>query len=139
MVPLIFVNLSLVVGIMQLLVMKLSVLSPLYPLLCSYAPMVVLFCFDLYDRDCSNVLEAAEIAKMLRDLYGRNFDKNKRALKSVAFPFLLPPSFPIPPHSPLDSTTTLSMEHIKLLHQQNFVNLQKTIQHYFSQRLKCRD
>jgi hypothetical protein len=50
---------------------------------------VVLFCFDLYDRDCSNVLEASEIAKMLRDLYGRNFDKNKRAMKSVSFP----PSF----------------------------------------------
>jgi hypothetical protein len=139
-VPLIFVNLSLVVGIMQLLVMKLSVLSaPSSSLF--LRSMVVLFCFDLYDRDCSNVLEAAEIAKMLRDLYGRNFDKNKRALKSVAFPFLLPPSLsaPPPPHSPLDSTTTLSMEHIKLLHQQNFVNLQKTIQHYFSQRLKCKD
>jgi hypothetical protein len=45
---------------------------------------LVLFGFDLYDRDCSNVLEATEIAKMLHDLYGKNFEKNKRALKSVA-------------------------------------------------------
>lgn len=42
---------------------------------------LVLFGFDLYDRDCSNVLEATEISKMLQDLYGKNFEKNKRAVK----------------------------------------------------------
>eukprot|EP00602_Paraphysomonas_sp_CaronLab_P006278 CAMPEP_0185026646 /NCGR_PEP_ID=MMETSP1103-20130426/10981_1 /TAXON_ID=36769 /ORGANISM="Paraphysomonas bandaiensis, Strain Caron Lab Isolate" /LENGTH=470 /DNA_ID=CAMNT_0027560297 /DNA_START=92 /DNA_END=1504 /DNA_ORIENTATION=+ len=51
----------------------------------SYATLgdeaLYLFCFDLYDRDCSNVLELCEVGQMLRDVYGENFETSKRAMK----------------------------------------------------------
>lgn len=40
-----------------------------------------LFSFDMYDRDCSNELDISEIGRMLKDLYGKNFESNKRAMK----------------------------------------------------------
>jgi hypothetical protein len=40
-----------------------------------------LFAFDLYDKDCSGVIEAAEIGTMLRDLYGYAYNHNPHAVK----------------------------------------------------------
>jgi Ca2+-binding EF-hand superfamily protein len=41
----------------------------------------VLFAFDIYDRDSSGVIESNEVATMLEELYGKNYNKNKKASK----------------------------------------------------------
>lgn len=41
--------------------------------------MVVLFAFDLYDNDSSGIIDADEVDKMLKEIYGKNFAKNIHA------------------------------------------------------------
>lgn len=40
-----------------------------------------LFAFDIYDKDCSGVIEAGEIDIMLSDLYGKAYHNNTHAVK----------------------------------------------------------
>ncbi len=39
-----------------------------------------MFSFDLYDKDSTGELSAVEIDLMLRDLYGKHYEKNAHAL-----------------------------------------------------------
>jgi hypothetical protein len=77
---------------------------------------------------------------MLHDLYGRNFDKNKRACKSVFL--LLSPLLSSSLNLSLylsDFITISNMVLIKLSLLMIFVNLQKIILPFSSLPLRCKD
>jgi Ca2+-binding EF-hand superfamily protein len=51
--------------------------------------IVVLFAFDLYDNDSSGIIDADEVDKMLKEIYGKNFAKNIHAQRYDMTPLLL--------------------------------------------------
>lgn len=42
-----------------------------------------MFAFDLYDRDCSGVLEGYDLENMLKDIYGKGHSTNHYAKQYV--------------------------------------------------------
>ena len=42
--------------------------------------MTEMFAFDLYDKDSTGELSPVEIDQMLRDLYGKHYERNQHAM-----------------------------------------------------------
>lgn len=42
---------------------------------------LMLFAFDLYDKDASGIIDQQEIGQMLKDIYGKTWEKNTYAKK----------------------------------------------------------
>jgi Ca2+-binding EF-hand superfamily protein len=50
---------------------------------------LMLFAFDLYDKDSSGIIDQKEIGQMLKDIYGKGWEKNTYAKKSVCILFVI--------------------------------------------------